>query len=196
MNLPNKLTVFRIVLVPIIVTFLLCDFMSNNYLYAFLLFLIAAYTDHMDGKIARKTGAITNFGKFADPLADKILVICCLICLVQANLVNIVALIIIVCREFVVTSVRLVAAEQGKVIPANNWGKLKTVSQVSAILSIIGMRAVKELISNFSGGFSLGVYDLISSIIGEILVWISVIMTIISGIIYVYENRSLIKDVG
>ena len=116
--------------------------------------------------------------------------------MVQANLVNIVALIIIVCREFVVTSVRLVAVEQGKVIPANNWGKLKTVSQVSAILSIIGMRAVKELISNFSGGFSLGVYDLISSIIGEILVWIAVIMTIISGIIYVYENRSLIKDVG
>ena len=83
MNLPNKLTVFRIIIVPIIVFFLLCQNIKNHYVYALLLFMIASYTDHLDGKIARKSGIITNFGKFADPLADKILIISCLVCFLR-----------------------------------------------------------------------------------------------------------------
>lgn len=196
MNLPNKLTVFRIVLVPFIVFFLLCDFVNYKYFYAFLLFLIASYTDHIDGKIARSIGEITSFGKFADPLADKVLVISCLICLLKVNLVDIYAILIIICREFVVTSVRLVAVEHGKVIPANKWGKLKTVSQISALLSIIGLQMFRELTGKFNISINIEVYDSVTSYVGGVLIWISVIMTVISGIIYVYENRELIKDVG
>lgn len=196
MNLPNKLTVFRIILVPIIVIFLLCDFIEHRYIYAFVVFLLSSYTDHMDGKIARSSGKITDFGKFADPLADKILVISSLICLVKLNLVSVVALLIIVCREFAVTSVRLVAVEYKKVIPANNWGKLKTVSQMSAILSIIGMQAAREFVNYFGDYGTVGVYDLATNTISKVLIWITVIMTVISGAVYIYENRELIKDVG
>ena len=132
MNLPNKLTLLRIAIVPFIVACMLIDF-PLNYFVAGLLFGAAAITDAFDGNIARKNNLITDFGKFADPLADKILVISVLVCFLKAGLCGAIPLIIILFREFTVTSIRLVAAANGKVIAANVWGKFKTIAQITAI---------------------------------------------------------------
>ena len=195
MNLPNKLTVFRIVMVPLIVVFLLCLNLENHYLYAFIVFIVASYTDHLDGKIARKNGIITNFGKFADPLADKILIISSLVCFLKLEIVDVVCVLLVIAREFIVTSVRLIAAEHGNVISANQWGKIKTVSQISSVLSVIGLQAIGEILVRF-GIENVGFYYHISGYIGELLIWISVVLTVISGIIYIYDNRDLIRDFG
>ena len=141
MNLPNKLTVLRIILVPLMVAFLLCDF-QYHFWFAGIVFGVASITDFFDGQIARKQNLITNFGKFADPLADKILVISAFICFVDLHLVSSVPVIIIVFREFMVTSVRLIAAKSDKVIPANIFGKLKTVSQILAIVVVIFLPSI------------------------------------------------------
>src|SRR5574344_1588229 len=129
MNIPNKLTVMRLIFVPFYVFLLLIPSIPHPYIIAILLFGAAAYTDHLDGKIARKNNMITDFGKFADPLADKIMILAALACFVQIGLTNSIILILIVSREFMVTSIRLVASSQGKVVAANKWGKAKTVSQ-------------------------------------------------------------------
>lgn len=136
MNLPNKLTVGRIFLVPFFVAAMLISFPCNN-IAAIIIFVIASVTDMMDGKIARKKNLITDFGKFADPLADKILVLSALLCFVQKGLCGCVPVIIVLFREFTVTSIRLIAASKGKVVAANMWGKVKTVSQMIAIITII-----------------------------------------------------------
>lgn len=125
MNLPNKLTVLRMAMVPFFVGALLWQELPHRYLVALLLFVAASYTDHLDGKIARSRNLITNFGKFMDPLADKILVISALICFVSLDLINPWWVLVIVAREFLVTSLRLVAADEGVVIAANKWGKAK-----------------------------------------------------------------------
>ena len=137
MNLPNKLTVFRIMLVPIIV-FSLCSYnWKYNFLCAFIVFLLASYTDQLDGYIARKNNLITDFGKIMDPLADKILVSSVFICFTGMNLVPSIATVLIVCREFIVTSVRfLILEHENKVVAANIFGKLKTVSQIVAIIFV------------------------------------------------------------
>ncbi len=178
MNLPNKLTVLRIILVPLMVAFLLCDF-QYHFWFAGIVFGVASITDFFDGQIARKQNLITNFGKFADPLADKILVISAFICFVDLHLVSSVPVIIIVFREFMVTSVRLIAAKSDKVIPANIFGKLKTVSQILAIVVVI--------LSTISTGFST---------VRDIFVWTSVLFTVISGIIYVKENKEFLFAKG
>ena len=137
MNLPNKLTVLRIVMVPFFVFFMLAEFVPHRYLFALILFCAASYTDHLDGKIARRDNLITNFGKLMDPLADKILVMSALICMVKLDLASTVCVLLIMIREFAITSIRLLAVEQGRVIAANNWGKAKTVSQMVAIIAIL-----------------------------------------------------------
>ena len=142
MNLPNKLTVLRMAMVPFFVGALLWQELPHRYLVALLLFVAASYTDHLDGKIARSRNLITNFGKFMDPLADKILVISALICFVSLDLINPWWVLVIVAREFLVTSLRLVAADEGVVIAANKWGKAKTVSQIVAIALILVMQYV------------------------------------------------------
>ena len=144
MNLPNKLTVARIILVPFFVAALLINFPLNN-LAALALFGAASITDLLDGKIARKRGLVTDFGKFADPLADKILVISALLCFIQLGLCDCVAVIIVLFREFTVTSIRLIAASKGKVIAANIWGKVKTVTQMVAIICVLVMQIVLDI---------------------------------------------------
>lgn len=191
MNLPNKLTVLRILLVPFFVAALLIDFPLNN-LVALALFGAASLTDMFDGKIARKRGLITDFGKFADPLADKILVISALLCFVQLGLCDCVAVIIVLFREFVVTSIRLIAAAKGKVIAANMWGKVKTVTQIVAIVCVLVMQTVLDL-------GSLGVQlpaalPQIFTVIGEVLIWISTFFAVISGVVYVAQNRQFISE--
>ncbi len=132
MNLPNKLTLWRIILVPFFVAVLLIPFPLHT-IVALVLFIAASITDMLDGRIARKRNLITDFGKFADPLADKILVLAALLCFVQNGWCDCIAVIIVLFREFTVTSIRLIAAAKGEVIAANIWGKVKTVTQMVAI---------------------------------------------------------------
>lgn len=191
MNLPNKLTLARILLVPFFVAALLIDFPLNN-LAALLIFIAASLTDMLDGKIARKQGLITDFGKFADPLADKILVISALLCFVQLGLCDCVAVIIVLFREFAVTSIRLIAASKGKVIAANMWGKVKTVTQMVSIICVITMQLALDLMPL---GVPLPcVLPTVFYYIGEALIWISTFFALLSGVIYIAQNKQFISD--
>ena len=195
MNLPNKLTVIRIILVPFFVAAILIDF-PFNYLWALIIFAIASITDMLDGKIARKKNLITDFGKFADPLADKILVLAALLCFVQNGLCDCIAIILILFREFSVTSIRLTAAANGKVVPANIWGKIKTVSQMSAIVIILLLQFILELINTGIFGNAELYYTLspVFTVVGYVLVWISTVFSIISGVIYILQNKHFINE--
>ena len=194
MNLPNKLTVLRVILVPFFVFFLLYDSIPHHNLIALIIFAIASYTDHLDGKIARRDNLITNFGKFMDPLADKILVISALICFVASGTVSPWFLILITLREFAVTQIRLIASSgKGKVIAANIWGKVKTVSQIVAIIIITLSAYLKELSAMnlliIDGVFLNALY------IAELTVMIiCTALTLFSGWIYIKDNLDFIKD--
>lgn len=193
MNLPNKLTVGRIILVPFFVAALLANFPLNNAV-AMIIFIMASLTDMFDGKIARKNGLVTDFGKFADPLADKILVLAALLCFVQLGICDCVAVIIVLFREFSVTSIRLIAASKGKVVAANMWGKAKTVSQMIAIIAVIAMQIVLELPEVGLNFINMATFEPIFFVVGEILIWISVVFTIISGVVYIIQNRQFISQ--
>ena len=186
MNLPNKLTVLRILLVPVFLLFFLCPQIPLHYLWAAIAFACSAITDCIDGKIARKYYMVTDFGKFLDPLADKILVMSALICLIPIGLAGPVMVVIILARDFLVTSLRLVASGKGTVIVANLWGKLKTVSQMVAICVVLVLLALGQLVA-----FPyVWIY-----LIDQILLWIATFFTILSGVIYLWQNRSFISDV-
>ena len=138
MNLPNKLTLFRVVLIPFFVFFLLAPYFEEygNYI-AVAIFIVASITDFLDGKIARKYNLVTNFGKFMDPLADKLLVCSALICLIQLELIPAWVVIIIIAREFIISGFRLVASDNGVVIAASYWGKFKTAFQMLTVIVLI-----------------------------------------------------------
>lgn len=189
MNLPNKLTLLRVCLVPFFVLFLLVEAIPYRFLFAFILFTVAAYTDHLDGKIARRDNLITNFGKLMDPLADKIMVMSALICFVKLDLAFTVCVIIIMVREFAVTSIRLIAVEQGEVIPANNWGKAKTVLQIVAVISILVFQSVLQFMPWLPPVFADAAY-----IIGQGLIIAATALTLISGVIYAKDGAYLFKD--
>ncbi len=191
MNLPNKLTVLRIILVPFFVFFLLTDFKFHS-IVALVLFIVASITDTLDGKIARKRNLITDFGKFADPLADKILVISALICFVELGIVSSWLVIIVLFREFSVTSIRLVASAKGKVVAANIWGKAKTVSQMIAVILTIVLLACVDIVAMFNGNVQS--FALISTVVSSISLWISTVLVIVSGIVYIVDNKEFIAD--
>lgn len=193
MNLPNKLTILRILLVPVFLVFLLLPGIPMHYLWAFLIFTAASLTDRYDGKIARERNQITDFGKFLDPLADKILVISALVSFLQLGLANVVCVLIIIAREFMVTSIRLVAADNGVVIAANRWGKTKTVSQIIAIVFILVVQSVRELLSGHA--FLISGIDLSAVLTGagSALIWVATFFTVLSGIIYLKQNSSVIN---
>ena len=196
MNTPNKLTLLRILLVPFFVLFLLLPAVPHHYLLAGLVFEAAALTDHFDGRLARKHGQITDFGKFADPLADKILVTSAFVCFVQLDLVSAVAVIIILFREFLVTSIRLVASGKGKVIAANQWGKAKTISQIVAIFLVVVLQYGNELISLGILPLTMEearIFSQVALVVGQIATWICVLFTLISGAIYLWDNREFVK---
>ena len=190
MNLPNKLTILRIILVPFFVSAMLVEF-PLHYLAALAVFAAASITDLLDGKIARKRGLITNFGKFSDPLADKILVISALLCMVQLGICDCVIVIVVLFREFAVTSVRLLAASEGKVVAANIWGKVKTVTQMSAIIIVFILQVVLEIFA--LNGISIPTLSTVFFTIGEVLLWISAVFCIISGVIYMIDNKEFIS---
>lgn len=186
MNLPNKLTLLRIILVPLFVFFLLVNAIPFNYLWALLVFIGASITDFFDGYYARKHNMITDFGKFADPLADKILVISAFCSFIQLGIIGAVPVIIVLFREFAVTSVRLIAATKGTVVAANMWGKAKTVSQMVAIIGTIFFKFLVQL--------GLTVAEPIFNIVIIVFIWVSVLLTIISGIVYLVDNADVYKN--
>ena len=195
MNLPNKLTVLRIILVPFMVAAMLIEF-PFHYLVAGLIFGVASITDYFDGKIARSRNLITDFGKFADPIADKILVISALVCFLARGLCDPIIIIIVLFREFVVTSIRLSAASSGKVVAANMWGKVKTVTQMIAIIDVFVFQVALEVYTVFPYAPELAIQMMenIFFVVGEVLLWISVVFTVISGVKYVIDNKDAISD--
>ena len=178
MNLPNKLTLLRICLIPVFVILMLSQ-VSNFFLISCIIFIIASITDFLDGKIARKYNLVTDFGKFMDPLADKLLVLSALICMIEYDLVAGWMVIIIVARELTVSILRAMAADNGKVIAASGGGKIKTTSQMIAIiLLLIG--------ANYSNSQIV--------FVGTIAMYIATIFTFYSGIDYLYKNRELFMN--
>ncbi|OEF98674.1 CDP-diacylglycerol--glycerol-3-phosphate 3-phosphatidyltransferase [Desulfuribacillus alkaliarsenatis] len=188
LNLANKITLTRIILVPIVMLFLLVSFdfgrisifgvsTALNEIIAALVFILAASTDGLDGYIARKKKMVTNLGKFLDPLADKLLISAALISLVEMGRLEAYVAVIIISREFAVTGLRLVAAADGHVISASKLGKLKTVAQIVAIVLLI--------LNNFP-------FNHIGIPLDQISLFVAVIVTIVSGIDYFYKNRQVI----
>ena len=189
MNLPNKLTVVRIVMAPLFLLLLMLDFPFHN-LVAALVFGAAAFTDMLDGRIARSRGLITNLGKFLDPLADKMLTTAAFLGFLATGHLDVWALMCILTREFMVTSVRLVAAKDGTVIAASMAGKVKTVAQFVSILFMLAAMEFATWQNTLLAGFNLP--DMVFSlplVIGWVLIWISVVLTLISGFQYVWAYR-------
>ena len=176
MNTPNKLTVARMIMVPFLVVFMLTEWggEANRYI-SVGIFIAASVTDWFDGYLARKNNLVTNFGKFMDPLADKLLVCSALICLIELDKLPAWIVIIIIAREFIISGFRLIAAENGVVIAANYWGKFKTVSQMLMIIL---------LILNFGG-----IFDVIETI----LIWLSLALTVVSLLTYIMQNRKVLS---
>ena len=193
MNLPNKLTVLRMILVPFFVLAILWPF-PHHYLAALMLCGAASYTDHLDGMLARKNNQITDFGKFMDPLADKILVISALVCFVSLGLCDVWLVLLIIAREFMVTSIRLVAAGKGSVIAANNWGKAKTVSQIIAICVILLLQYIGELGGLGLVGFVTEKMAVLFWGIGEVFLAIATFFAVLSGLIYLKQNWDIVKN--
>jgi CDP-diacylglycerol--glycerol-3-phosphate 3-phosphatidyltransferase len=185
MNTPNKLTILRMCLIPFFVVFLTLTQIPLSHLWALIIFVIASITDALDGNIARKNNLVTNFGKFLDPIADKLLVVSALLCFVKLNLISAVVVIVIVAREFLVSSLRLIAVGGGKVIAASIWGKMKTVTQMVAIITIMFLQFLIQI--NVIPSDALWVCPL-----NEILMWISAVFTIVSGAQYLMANKEFI----
>lgn len=175
MNLPNKLTVLRVILIPFFLASVLL-FFKGHMVCALVIFAIASITDWFDGKIARKNNLVTTFGKFLDPLADKLLVMTALIAFSFERWIDPVAVVLILSREFMVTGLRLVVANEGVVVAAGIWGKLKTAFTMVAIIAIMALQ-----IFNPSDKACI---PLSMFIVNEILIWIAVALTVISGGIY------------
>lgn len=178
MNLPNKLTVLRVIMIPFFVVFMLTDLggQYSNYI-ALVIFCVASLTDMLDGKIARKYNLVTNFGKFMDPLADKLLVGAAMICLIPMDKLPAWIVIVIISREFIISGFRLVAADNGVVIAASYWGKFKTTFQMTAVILLI---------------FNIPALTLVTNIV----VVIAVALTIISLVDYVAKNIKILTEGG
>lgn len=177
MNLPNKITLFRVVMIPIFVVFMLVQDIPNGRYIAAAIFIIAALSDLLDGYIARKHNLVTNFGKFMDPMADKLLVASALICFVELKLLPAWIVIIIIAREFIISGFRLIASDNGVVLAAGWWGKLKT--NVQMIMSVM-------LIINLDNTFI--------NILEQIAIYLAVILTIISMVDYLVKNKNVLKE--
>ena len=179
MNLPNKLTILRVILIPFFVVFMLFDITgAADKWIALVIFCVASLTDMLDGKIARKYNLVTNFGKFMDPLADKLLVCTALICLTSMNRLNVIVVLVIIAREFIISGFRLVASDNGIVIAASYWGKFKTVSQMALII---------VLIMDLGG---------VWNVVGTDLTWVALLLTVVSLIDYIAKNKQVLTQGG
>ncbi|HHV27291.1 MAG TPA: CDP-diacylglycerol--glycerol-3-phosphate 3-phosphatidyltransferase [Tissierellia bacterium] len=178
MNLANKITLFRVVLIPIFMFFLLTDVSNGQYIAA-VIFIIASLTDTLDGYIARSRNQVTNFGKFMDPLADKLLVSAALISLVEMSKVPAWMVIVIIAREFAITGLRVIAASEGITIAASKLGKIKTITQLVAVIAI--------LFNNYP-------FRLINFPFDRIMLYLAVFFTILSGVDYIYINKKVLHS--
>ena len=178
MNLPNKLTIMRVILIPFFVFFLLSPYFPayGNYI-AVAIFIVASLTDMLDGKIARKYNLVTNFGKFMDPLADKLLVCSAMICLIELDRLAAWIVIVIIAREFIIRGFRLVASDNGVVIAASYWGKFKTTFQMLMVIVLI-----------------LDIQMPFFQILGTVLTYVALILTVVSLIDYIVKNKDVLKD--
>lgn len=178
MNLPNKLTIMRVILIPFFVFFLLSPYFPayGNYI-AVAIFIVASLTDMLDGKIARKYNLVTNFGKFMDPLADKLLVCSAMICLIELDRLAAWIVIVIIAREFIISGFRLVASDNGVVIAASYWGKFKTTFQMLMVIVLI-----------------LDIQMSFFQILGTVLTYVALILTVVSLIDYIVKNKDVLKD--
>lgn len=181
MNLPNKLTMFRCILIPFFVFFMLFPFFPGTANYpdyiALIIFIVASLTDLLDGKIARKYNLVTNFGKFMDPLADKLLVCSAMICLVSLGRLSAWIVIVIIAREFIISGFRLIAADNNIVIAASMWGKFKTTFQMAMIILLI-----------------LNWNMLWFQILSGAVVYVALILTVVSLIDYLAKNKAVLKE--
>ncbi len=176
MNLPNTITLIRIAMIPLIMLVLLLS-IPGKYLIAAIIFVLASATDGIDGHIARSRNLVTTLGKFLDPLADKLLILATLICLLGLDKVGAVAIILILTRELMVTGLRAIAADKGVVIAASYFGKFKTVSQIISITYIL----------------LAGQFTVLPGWLGTVLLWIAVVITILSGADYFYKAKELFR---
>lgn len=177
MNLPNKLTVLRVLLIPFFVAALLWGHGENTTLryVAAAIFIVASLTDLLDGKIARKYNLVTNFGKFMDPLADKLLVCSALICLIELGDIPAWMVIVIISREFIISGFRLVASDNGVVIAASYWGKFKTTFQmIAVVLLIVGIESM--------------------AVVTNACLWIAVVLTVVSLVDYIVKNHKVLTE--
>lgn len=175
MNLPNKLTMFRVILIPFFVVFMLVDITPFDKWIALAVFIVASLTDLLDGKIARKYDLVTNFGKFMDPLADKLLVCSALICLVALGRIPAWIVIVIIAREFIISGFRLIASDNGVVIAASYWGKFKTTFQMVMICLMIADITALALLT-------------------DVVMWAALALTVISLADYLWKNKDVMKD--
>ncbi len=175
-NVPNQLTIARICMIPLVVVLILWVPKPLGNILSMIVFILACLTDAADGYIARRYNYITTFGKFMDPLADKLLVISAMICLVDLGRLESWIVILIIAREFIISGFRLIAVEKGVVIAANFWGKIKTISQMLMVILML---------ANFGGVFSLA---------AQFLKWISLVLTLVSLVTYLIQNRNVLKD--
>lgn len=175
MNIANQLTILRILFIPFFIYFLL----NENMIVAFVLFALASFTDFLDGYLARKFKLITNFGKFMDPLADKLLVTSALICFVELGVLNSWVVVIILSREFIVSIFRAIAAAEGIVIAASWWGKSKTISQMIMIIVL--------LLNNYP-------FESFGIPVDQILIYVATALTVISGYDYIVKNKQVLKE--
>mgnify|MGYP000531720037 CR=1 FL=1 len=175
MNLPNKLTVLRVIMVPFFVFFMLTGVggAANKWI-ALIIFCVASLTDMLDGKIARARNLVTNFGKFMDPLADKLLVCSAMICMIPLGKLQAWFVIVIIAREFIISGFRLVASDNGIVIAASWWGKSKTISQMIMIILLIA--DIPAL-----------------SVLNTVLIWVALILTVVSLIDYLVKNKNVLS---
>ena len=193
MNLPNKLTIFRVIMIPFFVYFMLVPiyYPTGSFMYIILppalvsfsnyiaavIFIVASFTDFLDGYLARRDGLVTNFGKFMDPLADKLLVCSALICLIESGQLPAWVVVIIISREFIISGFRLIASDNGVVIAASYWGKFKTVTQMIMVIALI-----------------INIQHPVYFLFRNILIWVSVILTVVSLVDYVVKNKDVLKD--
>ncbi len=180
MNLPNKITIFRVILIPVFLILLMVPGIPLGKWIAIFVFIIASLSDMVDGKIARKYHLVTDFGKFMDPLADKLLVCSALIALIDLDMIPAWAVIIIIAREFTISGFRLVASDNGRVIAASMWGKVKTTVQMITIIYLLVMVAADLKIKALT-------------IVGNVLIFIAVALTVISLIDYMVKNKDVIS---
>lgn len=177
MNLPNKITIFRVCMIPVFLVFMLIPGIPFGNYIATAVFAIACASDALDGHIARKHNLVTNFGKFMDPLADKLLVCSALICFVELSYMPAWIVIVIIAREFIISGFRLIASDNGVVIAASYWGKFKTIAQmITCILLIIQLPFAWI------------------EVVEQVFIWLSLILTVVSLCEYIWKNRDVLKE--